>query len=46
VDWNNDGKKDLIVGESCGEIRIYQNVGTDRWRSRERTHRRPLQRTL
>lgn len=31
MDWNNDGKKDLIVGESYnqGRVRIYLNVGTD-----------------
>jgi hypothetical protein len=29
VDWNNDGRKDLITGEYDGHIRIYLNVGTD-----------------
>ncbi|HEY3320028.1 MAG TPA: hypothetical protein VGP72_06160 [Planctomycetota bacterium] len=30
VDWNGDGKKDLIVGRfSGGEIRLYLNQGTD-----------------
>ena len=30
VDWNNDGKKDLIVGEfDQGYIRLYLNQGTD-----------------
>jgi hypothetical protein len=29
VDWNNDGKKDLLVGERNGYVRIYLNVGTD-----------------
>jgi hypothetical protein len=29
VDWNNDGRKDLIVGEGDGQIRIYLNTGTD-----------------
>jgi hypothetical protein len=32
-DWNNDGRKDLIVGEGgggvTGKIRVYLNVGTD-----------------
>ncbi len=29
-DWNNDGKKDLIVGQfSNGAIRLYLNQGTD-----------------
>lgn len=29
MDWNNDGKKDLITGERDGYIRIYLNTGTD-----------------
>jgi translation initiation factor RLI1 len=30
TDWNNDGKKDLIVGQfSGGKIRLYLNYGTD-----------------
>jgi hypothetical protein len=30
VDWNNDGAKDLVVGEgSGGQIRLYLNLGTD-----------------
>ena len=30
VDWNNDGKKDLIVGEyTGGNIHVYLNKGTD-----------------
>jgi hypothetical protein len=29
VDYNNDGKKDLIVGEGAGFIRIYINNNTD-----------------
>ena len=29
MDWNNDGKKDLITGERNGTIRIYLNVNTD-----------------
>jgi hypothetical protein len=33
VDWNNDGKLDLLVGEgggvySVGKVRVYLNVGT------------------
>ena len=35
ADWNNDGKKDLIVGEGSrdffggnGKVRVYLNVGT------------------
>lgn len=32
-DWNNDGKKDLVVGEGSGsytaKIRVYLNVGTE-----------------
>jgi hypothetical protein len=29
VDFNNDGLKDLVVGEYAGSIRLYTNVGTD-----------------
>ena len=29
VDWNNDGKKDLVVGALDGKIHIYINEGTD-----------------
>jgi hypothetical protein len=29
VDWNNDGKKDLLTGENYGYIRIYLNSNTD-----------------
>lgn len=29
MDWNNDGKKDLITGEYSGTIRIYLNIATD-----------------
>ena len=30
VDWNGDGKKDLLVGQkSGGKIRLYLNQGTD-----------------
>lgn len=29
VDWNNDGRKDLVVGERDGHIRLFLNSGTD-----------------
>ncbi|MBN2270305.1 MAG: VCBS repeat-containing protein [Sedimentisphaerales bacterium] len=29
VDWNNDGKKDLAVGEYDAKIRLFINEGTD-----------------
>ena len=29
VDWNNDGKKDLILGEGAGYVYFYANTGTD-----------------
>ena len=29
ADWNNDGKKDLLVGSGDGKIRYYINTGTD-----------------
>ena len=29
MDYNNDGKKDLILGEGAGLIRIYINTNTD-----------------
>jgi hypothetical protein len=30
LDWNDDGKKDLLVGQfSGGKIRVYLNEGTD-----------------
>lgn len=31
VDWNNDGRRDLLIGqhESEGKIRLYLNSGTD-----------------
>jgi len=30
TDWNNDGKKDLVVGQfSGGKIRLYLNHSTD-----------------
>jgi len=28
-DWNEDGNKDLIVGNRIGEVRIYLNKGTN-----------------
>ncbi len=28
-DWNEDGKKDLLVGNLTGNIQVYLNVGTD-----------------
>ncbi len=28
VDWNNDGRQDLLVGDSSGTIRLYLNDGT------------------
>ena len=31
TDWNNDGMKDLVVGQfSGGKIRLYLNQGTDK----------------
>jgi len=29
VDWNNDTKKDLVVGDGDGKIRLFINTGTD-----------------
>ena len=30
IDWNEDGRKDLLVGQfSGGKIRLYLNQGTD-----------------
>jgi hypothetical protein len=29
VDWNDDGKKDLITGEYSGTVRIYLNIASD-----------------
>lgn len=29
VDWNADGKKDLLVGETGGRIYYFENTGTD-----------------
>jgi hypothetical protein len=30
IDWDGDGKKDLLVGFESPEIRFYRNVGTDK----------------
>ena len=30
VDWNSDGKKDLIAGDARGNVTLFLNVGTDR----------------
>lgn len=29
VDWNNDGKKDIVVGDKLGGVRVFVNEGTD-----------------
>ena len=29
VDWNNDGKKDLLVGQGSGEVFKFINIGTN-----------------
>ena len=29
VDWNNDQRKDLLVGQLDGTVRVYQNIGAD-----------------
>jgi hypothetical protein len=29
VDWNNDGKKDIVVGDKLGGVRVFVNAGTD-----------------
>lgn len=29
VDWNNDGRKDIVVGARYGKIHVYLNEGTD-----------------
>jgi hypothetical protein len=29
LDWNNDGRKDLLVGDSAGYIWLFLNLGTD-----------------
>jgi hypothetical protein len=30
VDWNNDGKKDLISGDTKGQVWLFLNIGTDK----------------
>ena len=29
VDWNEDGKKDIVIGEETGYVRLYLNQGTN-----------------
>lgn len=29
VDWNNDGKKDILVGSRSGEVSVFINMGTN-----------------
>ena len=29
VDWDNDGKSDLLVGQANGKVRIFRNTNTD-----------------
>jgi hypothetical protein len=29
VDWNNDGKKDVVVGDKVGKVRVFVNEGSD-----------------
>jgi len=29
IDWNNDGKKDLVVGDGYGYVWLYLNQGTN-----------------
>jgi hypothetical protein len=29
VDWNNDGKKDVVVGDKVGKVRVFINEGSD-----------------
>ncbi|MDI6751739.1 MAG: VCBS repeat-containing protein [bacterium] len=29
IDWNLDGKKDIVIGDSAGYIWFYKNIGTD-----------------
>ena len=29
VNWDGDGRKDLLIGDADGKVRIYHNVGTD-----------------
>lgn len=30
VDWNNDGKKDFVIGQASGEISVFINMGTNK----------------
>jgi len=30
VDWNNDGRKDLIAGDANGNVTLFLNIGTDK----------------
>ncbi|MFH1963194.1 MAG: VCBS repeat-containing protein [bacterium] len=36
VDWNGDGKKDLICGDELGNISVYLNLGTNKFGARFR----------
>ena len=29
ADWDNDGRKDLIIGQSDGSVKLFANVGTE-----------------
>ena len=29
VDWNNDSKKNLLIGDGAGSVIVYENTGTD-----------------
>ncbi|HEX41321.1 MAG TPA: VCBS repeat-containing protein [Phycisphaerales bacterium] len=29
VDWDGDGKKDLLIGQADGRVKIFRNIGTD-----------------
>lgn len=29
VDWNNDGRKDLLIGDESGKVYLYANIATD-----------------
>ena len=31
VDWNGDGRKDLLLGEEAGTVRFYANLTSDTW---------------